>query len=342
MRAVQLVEVGKPLQNNEIPVPQIGDHDVLVRVKAAGICHSDVHYRAGTSPVYPLPMTLGHEVAGEVERVGAAVTRVRPGQRVCLHYMVTCGSCQYCASGNEQFCETGKMIGHYTAGGYAEYIAVPERGVLQLPDEIPYAQGATLMCASATSLHALRRSRLEGGETVAVFGAGGLGMSAIQLARALGARQVFAVDIHPEKLALAQSLGAIPVNAALLDPVEEIRRQTAGRGVDVSLELIGLPQTMKQALRALAILGRAVVVGITRRSIDIDTYNELLGPETELIGSNDHLLQELPLLLELARSGVLDLSQIVSRTVPLEAGAINAALDEIEHFSGAVRTVIVP
>lgn len=342
MRAVQLVEVGKPLQNNEIPVPQIGDHDVLVRVKAAGICHSDVHYRAGTSPVYPLPMTLGHEVAGEVERVGAAVTRVRPGQRVCLHYMVTCGSCQYCASGNEQFCETGKMIGHYTAGGYAEYIAVPERGVLQLPDEIPYAQGATLMCASATSLHALRRSRLKGGETVAVFGAGGLGMSAIQLARALGARQVFAVDIHPEKLALAQSLGAIPVNAALLDPVEEIRRQTAGRGVDVSLELIGLPQTMKQALRALAILGRAVVVGITRRSIDIDTYNELLGPETELIGSNDHLLQELPLLLELARSGVLDLSQIVSRTVPLEAGAINAALDEIEQFSGAVRTVIVP
>lgn len=342
MRAVQLVEVGKPLQNSVLSIPQVGGHDVLVKVKAAGICHSDVHYRAGKSPVYPLPMTLGHEVAGEVEQVGPAVTRVKPGDRVCLHYMVTCGSCYYCASGNEQFCETGKMIGHYTAGGYAEYIAVPERGVLQLPAEIPYAQGATLMCASATSLHALRKSRLKGGETVAIFGAGGLGMSAIQLARALGARQVFAVDIHPAKLVLAESLGATPVNASLLDPVEEIRRLTAGRGVDVAIELIGLPLTMKQALRSLSILGRAVVVGISDRAIDVDTYHELLGPETELIGSNDHLLQELPLLLELARSGVLDLSQIISRTVPLEADAINAVLDDLERFSGEVRTVIVP
>lgn len=330
------------MQNSVLSIPQVGGHDVLVKVKAAGICHSDVHYRAGKSPVYPLPMTLGHEVAGEVEQVGPAVTRVKPGDRVCLHYMVTCGSCYYCASGNEQFCETGKMIGHYTAGGYAEYIAVPERGVLQLPAEIPYAQGATLMCASATSLHALRKSRLKGGETVAIFGAGGLGMSAIQLARALGARQVFAVDIHPAKLVLAESLGATPVNASLLDPVEEIRRLTAGRGVDVAIELIGLPLTMKQALRSLSILGRAVVVGISDRAIDVDTYHELLGPETELIGSNDHLLQELPLLLELARSGVLDLSQIISRTVPLEADAINAVLDDLERFSGEVRTVIVP
>jgi len=342
MRAVQLVEVGKPLQNREVPMPTVGEQDVLVRVKAAGICHSDVHYRAGKSRVEPLPMTLGHEVAGQVERVGAAVTRVQPGERVCLHYMVTCGSCQACASGSEQFCETGKMIGHYTAGGYADYIAVPERGVLRLPDEIPYEQGATLMCASATSLHALRKGRLKGGETAAVFGAGGLGMSAIQLARALGAREVYAVDIHPAKLALAQSLGARAVDAAALDPVAEIRRLTGGRGVDVALELIGLPLTMQQALRSLAILGRAVVVGITDRPLAVDTYHDLLGPETELIGSNDHLLQELPLLLELARTGALDLSQIVSRTVPLEAGAINAVLDDLEHFSGEVRSVIVP
>jgi D-arabinose 1-dehydrogenase-like Zn-dependent alcohol dehydrogenase len=342
MRAVQLVDVGQPLQNREIPLPAFGAGDVLVLVKAAGICHSDVHYRAGKSPVYPLPMTLGHEVAGVVEQVGAGVTRVQPGDRVCLHYMVTCGSCPYCASGNEQFCESGKMIGHYTAGGYAEYIALPERGVLRLPAEIPFEQGATLMCASATSLHALRKSRLTGGETAAIFGAGGLGMSAIQLARALGARAVFAVDIHPAKLALAESLGATPVNAALVDPVAEIRRLTGGRGVDVALELIGLPLTMQQALRSLAILGRAVVVGISDRAITVDTYHELLGPETELIGSNDHLLQELPLLLELARSGVLDLSKIVSRTVPLEADAINAVLDDLERFSGEVRSVIVP
>ena len=141
---------------------------------------------------------------------------------------------------------------------------------------------------------------------------------------------------------LAESLGATPVNASLVDPVAEIRRLSGGRGVDVALELIGLPLTMQQALRSLAILGRAVVVGISDRAISVDTYHELLGPETELIGSNDHLLQELPLLLELARSGVLDLSKIVSRTVPLEAEAINAVLDDLERFSGEVRSVIVP
>jgi len=235
------------------------------------------------------------------------------------------------------------MIGHYADGGYAEYIAVNERSVLPLPDEIAFEPGATLMCASATSFHALRKGRLQGGETVAVFGAGGLGMSAVQLARALGARQVFAVDLNAAKLALAEEYGARPIDAGKVDPVAEIKRLTGGRGADVALELIGLPQTMKQALRCLSVFGRAVVVGITRRTLEGDTYQELLGPETELIGSNDHLLQELPLLLELARTGALDTRKIVSRTVPLEAGAINAVLDELEGFSGeAVRTVVVP
>ncbi len=342
MKAVRLVKVGSPLELQDIPVPKYGDREVLVRVKAAGICHSDVHYRAGKSPVYPLPMTLGHEVAGVVEAVGSQVTRVEVGDRVCLHYMVTCGNCYYCSTGNEQFCEKGLMLGHYTDGGYAEFIAVPERNAVKLPEEIPFEQGATLMCASATSLHALRKSRLKGGETLAVFGAGGLGMSAIQLGRALGASDVYAVDLNPAKLALAQDLGAVPVNAGEGDPVEAIRKLTGGKGVDVALEVIGLPVTMSQALRSLNVFGRAVIVGISERPLEVDTYHHLLGPETELIGSNDHLLQELPQLVEFARRGVLDLSRIVTRTVPLEAGAINAVMDGLEHFSDDVRAVVVP
>jgi 2-desacetyl-2-hydroxyethyl bacteriochlorophyllide A dehydrogenase len=342
MKAVRLVEINQPLQLAEIPVPSIGKRDLLVRVRAAGICHSDVHYRAGKSPVYPLPMTLGHEVAGVVEAAGPEVTRFKPGDRVCLHYMVTCGNCYYCSTGNEQFCAEGKMIGHYTDGGFAEFIAIPERSAVLLPPEIPYVQGATLMCASATSFHALRKSRLKAGETAAIFGAGGLGMSAVQLARAFGALEVFAVDINDAKLALAEQYGAVPVNAAQGDPVAEIRRLTGGKGVDVSLELIGLPLTMRQALQSLAVFGRAVIVGISDQSLSIDTYHELLGPETELIGSNDHLMQELPLLVEMARRGVLDLSNIVTRTVSLEAGAINQTLDDLERFGEGVRTVIVP
>ncbi len=287
-------------------------------------------------------MTLGHEIAGVVEKAGSQVTRVKPGDRVCLHYMVTCGDCEYCHRGSEQFCTRGRMLGHYTDGGYAEYIAVPERNALVIPDSIPFEGAATLMCASATSLHALRKSRLAAGERAAIFGVGGLGMSAIQLARAFGALEVYAVDIHPHKLKLAERYGAIPIQAAEGDPVGEIRRLTGGRGVDVAVEMIGLPHTMRQALRSLGVFGRAVIVGISDHPLEIDTYRELLGPETELIGSNDHLLQELPLLIEYARRGILDLSGVVTRTVPLEARAINQALDDLERFGDEIRTVIVP
>ena len=342
MKAVRLVAVGQPLQMQEVSWPIVGERDVLVRVKAAGICHSDVHYRAGASPAGPLPLTLGHEVAGMVEKTGAQVAHVKAGDRVCVHYLVTCGDCAYCSRGNEQFCVKGKMIGKHCDGGYAEYMVMPARSVVILPDEIPFEQGAALMCSSSTCFHALRKARMQAGETVAVFGAGGLGMSAIQLAKAFGALEVYAVDIVEEKLELAERYGAIPVNATQTDPVAEIRRLTKGRGVDVALELVGLPQTMRQAVLSLAVLGRAALVGLTKKSFEVYPYTELLGKEAEVIGSSDHLFSELPFLLEFARRGLLDLSDVITRTVSLDAKAINAALDELERFGGNVRTVITP
>jgi 2-desacetyl-2-hydroxyethyl bacteriochlorophyllide A dehydrogenase len=337
VKAVRLVELGKPLQLQQVPMPTVADGDVLVRIKAAGICHSDAHYRAGVSPVRQLPVTLGHEIAGVVEQVGPLVNNVQVGARVCLHYLVTCGGCDDCSTGSEQFCSQGMMLGKHRDGGYAEYIAVPERNVLPLPEEIPFEQGAILMCSSATSLHALRKARLQGGETVAVFGVGGLGMSAIQLAKALGALDVYAVDINEGRLGLASNYGA-----AKSDPVLEIRRLTGRRGVDVALELAGLPETMEQAVQSLGVFGRAVMVGIGDKPMVIDTYHQLIGKEAEVIGCNDHLLHELPLLIEFARRGVLDLSEVVECAVPLGADVVNKALDDLECFSGDVRTVIVP
>jgi 2-desacetyl-2-hydroxyethyl bacteriochlorophyllide A dehydrogenase len=343
MKAVRLVEPGQPLAMLDVPVPQIGPSDVLVRVHAAGICRSDMHYRAGVSPVRPLPLTLGHEVAGVVEQAGPAVTRVAPGDRVCLHYLVSCGQCAYCARGREQFCTTGSMIGKYQDGGYAEYIRVPGRNAFPLPDEIPFEQGAILMCSSATSLHALYQAHLQPGEQLAVFGVGGLGMSAIQLARAFGVLDVFAVDIDAGRLEMAAQLGAIPVDNRQGDAVSEIQRRTRGRGVDVALELVGLPATIRQALEALAVFGRAVVVGLGEEPIEVEPYTDLILKEAKLIGCSDHLAQELPLLIDLARRGVLDLSSVVTRTVPLDAAAINAVLDRLEAFgAGEVRTVATP
>ncbi len=342
MKAVRLVKPGQSLELHEVPVPTPGAGDVLVRVKAAGICHSDAHYRAGISSVEPLPMTLGHEVAGVVEQVGGEVKDVKPGDRVCLHYLATCGDCDWCRAGNEQFCRTAQMIGKHRDGGYAEFILMPARSVFTLPDEISFAQGAIMMCSSATSLHALRKARLQPGESVAVFGVGGLGISALQLARALGAGPVFAVDINPRKLELAASLGAVPVNAAERNPVAAIQELTAGKGADVSLELIGLPTTMQQSVRALAIKGRAALVGITEKSFPVTPYHEVINKEAEIIGVSDHLASELPELLDFACRRKLDLANAVTHTVPLDATAINDTLNRLEQFSDDVRTVIVP
>jgi 2-desacetyl-2-hydroxyethyl bacteriochlorophyllide A dehydrogenase len=342
MKAVRLIEIGKPLEIQDVPLAAVGEGDVLVRIKAAGICHSDVHYRAGTSPVGPLPQTLGHEVAGVVEELGAGVRGLAVGDRVCLHYLLTCGECEYCRAGHEQFCVKGKMLGKHVDGGYAEYVAVPARNAVRLADEVSFEEGAILMCSSSTSFHALRKGRLRAGETVAVFGAGGLGMSAIQLARTMGALEVYAVDINDKKLELAAAFGAVPVHAQRDDPVAEIRRLTGGRGVDVAVEVIGLKQTMEQAIRSLAVLGRAVLVGIADRPVAIDSYVDLLGREAEVIGSSDHLLWELPVLVEFVRQGRLDLSHVVTRTVPLEAKAINEVMDALEQFGGEVRAVITP
>ena len=234
------------------------------------------------------------------------------------------------------------MIGKSRDGGYAEFIGIPARSVFELPDEIPFEHGAIMMCSSATSLHALNKARMRTGESVAIFGAGGLGLSAIQLAKALGAREIFAVDIRPNKLDLARSLGAVPIDARAGDPVKLIRDHTAGRGVDVTLELIGLPQTMQQAVRSLAKQGRAALVGITEKSLEVSPYHELVNREAEIIGVSDHLATEIPLLLEFARTGKLNLSNIVTRTVPLDAKAINDVLDRLEHFGEDVRVVITP
>lgn len=342
MKAIQLVKPGLPLELRQVALPALDPHDVLVQVKAAGICHSDAHYRSGVASVTPLPRTLGHEVAGVVARVGDAVDAVQPGERVCLHYLTTCGECVWCRQGSEQFCRAAQMIGKHRDGGYAEFIALPARSVVRLPDVIPFPHGAVMMCSSATALHALRKARLQPGESVAVFGVGGLGASAIQLAWALGASRVFAVDLNPSKLRLAETLGAVPVNAATDDPVRSLADLTAGAGVDVAVELVGLPATMQQAVRALAIKGRAALVGITDQNISLAPYSEVINREAEIIGVSDHLASELAELLKFAQQGKLNLSPVVTRTVPLEAGAINDTLDRLEKFSDEIRTVIVP
>jgi propanol-preferring alcohol dehydrogenase len=342
MKSVRLVQLGQPLQDVELAVPEIGPADVLVRVRACGICHSDAHYRAGISPIASLPVTPGHEVAGTVESVGRDVDAFRTGDRVCVHYLAHCGACDFCRRGQEQFCPEVQMIGKHRDGGYADFIKVPARSVFALPEEIPFPQGAIMMCSSATALHALNKARLKPGESVAIFGFGGLGYSALQLARAFDCGAVYVVEINPAKLAAAAALGAIPISATATDPVQQIRHATAGKGVDVAIDFVGTAATMNQTVRCLGILGRAAMVALSREALSFIPYTELINKEAEVIGVSDHLASEFPSLMRYAQSGKLTFPESALRFVDLNAAQVNAALDALERSSDHVRTVLLP
>src|SRR5438876_1840900 len=342
MKSVRLVQVGKPLEQADIPIPEVGSSDVLIRVAAAGICHSDAHYRAGISKIDNLPLILGHEIAGRVQEAGSDATHLSAGDRVCVHYLVHCGRCEFCVRGLEQFCRTGQMIGKHRDGGYAEFIKVPGANAFLLPDEISFEVGAIMMCSSATALHALNKARLKAGESVAIFGFGGLGFSALQLARALECGEIYVVEINPAKLDSIRKLGAVAIDANAGDPIEQIKEASGGKGVDVALELIGSAKTMRQAVLCLGPLGRTAFVGLTAESMSIHPYTELINKEVEIIGVSDHLATELPALIEFARSGKLRFPPQTLRVVDLDATQINAALDALQDSIDHVRTVIVP
>jgi propanol-preferring alcohol dehydrogenase len=339
-RALRLVEQNAPLVEEDLPVPELAAGEAQVRVLAAGVCRSDVHYLQGSPKLPPLPRTLGHEVAGIVEALGPnPPAGIMAGPPVGIHYQTSCGTCRYCLAGNDQFCVSGQMIGNGRDGGFAEKIIVPARNLVAIPDGVAIEHAAIMMCSSATSFHALAKSRFRPGESVAVFGLGGLGQSAVQLALAGGASAVYAIDLNPAKVALAAQYGAIPV-AGGSEAATHVLADSGG--VDVALELVGLAETMRQAVAVLGPQGRAAAVGLFEEPFLIDAYEDLVLREAEIIGVSDHLASELPPLLAIAARGDLDLSRVVSNQVALEAGPVNTVLNDLAAFGDEIRTVIVP
>jgi 2-desacetyl-2-hydroxyethyl bacteriochlorophyllide A dehydrogenase len=303
MHAVRLTQIGTPLIDAAIPEPLVGSGDVLIDIRAAGICHSDAHYRNGGGTV-TLPLTLGHEIAGVVAGTG---------QRVALHYL----------HGD------GRMLGKEVDGGYAERIAVPAANAVPFPDGVSFEAAAVMMCSTATAWHALRLARLQPGQSVAILGFGGLGASAVQLAKVIGAGRVYAVDRVPEKLAAAESFGAIPEAA---DELHDI---------DVALDFAGHAPTTLCALRSLATGGRIMIVAINLRELAIDPYRDVLAGERSITGVSDHTREELVELLDLAHRGAIDMSRVITRRVALESSAINGVLDDLDHGTRHLRTVIL-
>lgn len=339
MRAAVFRAAHEPLALEDLPTPEPARGEVLVRVAACGVCHTDLHYLDHGTPTFKQPpVILGHEVAGTIAGLGDGVTRLAVGDRVLLPAVLSCGSCTFCRTGRENICENGTMLGNHIDGGYAEYLAVPARDVFRLPDDVPLIEGAVIADAVTTPFHAVvRRGRVEPGDWVIVFGCGGVGLSLVQIAAAVGGR-VIAVDIRDGKLDIARRFGAEAVfNGAQPKLEREIRGLTGG-GADVAFEAVGTAATQTAALSVVRTGGRLVLVGYSTESLPLNA-GRVMFRELDILGSLGCRPVDYPRAIELVRQGRVRLREMVTHRFPLER--IGEALDALRG-GDAIRVVVTP
>jgi len=350
-------EVGKPLTIETIDCDEPQRREVLVRTVATGVCHSDLHVVDGLGRFnLDRPFVLGHEGAGVVEQVGEDVTAVRKGDHVVACLSGFCGLCPQCLSGHPNVC-TGNIVGRENRlsqngqlfqcfaniGSYASHMLLHENSLVRIDPEIPLDRAALVGCGVLTGVGAaLRSSGLQAGQTVAVFGCGGVGLSIIQGARIGGARQIIAVDQFDSKLEMAKGVGAThTVNSAQDDAVKAVRALTKGLGVDHAFEAVGLAVLCRQAIESLGVRGTATIVGVLPPDARIEFPWMAIRPEckvqTSRMGSNQ-FRTDIPNYLEFYRQGRLDLDQMISRRGRL--GDINDAFRAMKAGEVA-RTVLM-
>lgn len=341
MLAARIVKPGVGFEIDEVEVPKVGAQDVLVEIKAAGVCGTDLHYSRGEY-LPPLPRTFGHEGAGVVKEVGSGVTGVKVGDRVAIHYVISCGVCKHCMMGNDNRCRQRVSIGHDVDGFFAEYVRVPARNVLKIADNVPFEWAALTGCAVSTAYHAVTISGLRRGDTAIIFGAGGVGLHAAMWARYFGAGKVISVDLVDSKLEAARKYGAdVTINPSRQDVLEIVKNETDGWGVDAAIECSGSHAAMEQAIKAAKgknayETGSIVSVGLQLKPFEA---NFMGLREGRLMVSGDHNRKELAEILDLEASGRVELSQSVTKHISL--GGINDAVNMLAtHQPGVERTVI--
>ncbi|MFD9505229.1 zinc-dependent alcohol dehydrogenase family protein [Streptomyces mirabilis] len=342
MRAVVFERYEVPAEVREVADPVPAEHGVVVRVEATGLCRSDWHGWMGHDPDITLPHVPGHELAGTVEAVGARVTGWRPGDRVTVPFVCACGACPSCAAGDQQVCERQTQPGFTHWGSFAQYVALDhaEVNLVAVPDELSFATAASLGCRFATAFRAVvAQGRVAAGEWVAVHGCGGVGLSAVMIAAAAGAR-VVAVDLSPQALDLARKFGAVEVvDASRVGDTAAAVRELTGGGAHLSLDALGSPVTCAASVNGLRRRGRHVQVGLLPEDPAVPMAR-VIGLELELLGSHGMQAHAYPRMLELVRAGVLRPDLLVTSTIPLDA--VPAALAAMGTAPGAGVTVIEP
>lgn len=344
MKAVRYVGGSEPISVKDIDRPRIEAGAIRIEVRAASICGSDVHYRDESSDFGPstVPVTLGHEGAGIVTEIGDDVTVFEEGDHVIVHYIHSCGHCKPCLAGNDNRCRNRESIGHDFDGTFAEEIVVPESCAVPLGEEVPFAWGSIVGCAGATGLHALRRSDLEAGDTVTVFGAGGVGLNVILWATFLGAEKVIVIEPVPPRQGAARELGADVTLHPDDDVMDTITDLTDGWGTDIAIECSGSPAAMEMALDAVDgsnrfESGTVVTVGLQETPIE-STYWGLR--EGELLVSGDHTRAELQTISDLMTADKIEFSELVADKIGLDD--VPDGLDRMESNEIVGRIVITP
>ncbi|MFQ5615484.1 MAG: alcohol dehydrogenase catalytic domain-containing protein [Anaerolineales bacterium] len=342
MKASRFYKPNQPLQIESVSDPQPGPNEVLLAVRAAGVCGTDLHIALeGTIPTAVQPITLGHEAAGVVAAVGENISAWQQGDRVCLMPHVPCGECFYCTTGEEALCPRTQILGLHRDGVFAEYVKIPADSLVALPENVPFETGAILTDAVSTAYHAVVcRGKLQAGESVAVFGCGGVGHHGIVWARQQGAGRVIAIDIAPGALERAKSAGADEViNAGEGDAAKKVRALTGDLGVDLALEFVGRAETVTEAMKSLRRGGRLVVVGVGPERVTLPPLQLFVGVEAGLLGSMGFHRADLEKIIQLVARGDVDLSQSVGRVLSL--AEINTALRSVADQSSKGARVVV-
>ncbi len=347
MKAMVLHGPGQPLKLEDVARPQPGPTDVLVRVHACGVGLTVVNLLATPGRVTSYPRIPGHEVAGEIVATGNAVTTVRPGQRVTNHFYLTCGQCRNCRSGRETLClDPRGNVGAACDGGYAEYIVLPERNVVPIPDGVADVDAAVASDAIATPYHACHKeARVGPGDQVLVIGAGGgVGIHMVQMARLCGGR-VLAADIGDDKLALATRWGADAViDARSGDLAKQVHALTGGRGADAAIDIVGSRETLEAAMRSLAVGGRLVIIGAQPQAVYGSVPGFMVDPVyflhrgLEIHASRYVNAAEIALTLELVREQRI--TPVVTQTFALEDVETAHALIRSNQTAGRIAIVL--
>ncbi len=328
------------LEERELPVPAIGPRDVLVRVRAVGVCGTDLKITAGKIKGVPLPHIPGHEPAGEVAAIGTAVTEVSVGDHVGVVIFLNCGECVYCQTGREQICpHMAGRIGFTIDGAYAEYLKVPVSHVVVVPPSIPFEHIALLGDCLTTAWHALtRRANVQAGDWVYMTGAGGIGLHAIQVAKLLGAR-VAVVDVDEEKLRLAREFGAdLALHVARDDVVGMVRAATGGAGVEVAMDFVSTQPALDRDFALLRPDGALVLIGYTPDQLSTFRTMDVVLNDFRIIGSRASGRQEFTEVIDLLSAGRL--TPVVSRTYAL--AEVNTALEDLRNGGIIGRAVVIP